>query len=277
MTDKRIEALAKAAEKKKQEALKKTEEAIRSLIKKNHKITIRSIAREAGVSVSYIYKYPELSYRIQKLREQQKHSPVKPQSPSSKSHKIITTQLCNRIKILEHEKEELTKEIKILAANIYDMSKSENSVERIKAENIRLIEENKNLTRQLDLTRKNLAEAREFILDRGYKDQTDLANKATRAEKVIQLIPEEKAVVPAILPGESMQKMDEIDDEVQYLLSELGIRLSRTLIEEIKDRPREQVMNAISIVQENLDTGVKVRSKVGLFRSTLREEWDYPE
>jgi hypothetical protein len=28
-------------------------------------------------------------------------------------------------------------------------------------------------------------------------------------------------------------------------------------------------LNAISVVQENIDTGVKIRSKVGLFRSAL--------
>ncbi len=278
MTDKRIEALTKAAAQKKQEALEKTEKAIQELIKKKHKITIRSVAREADVSVSYIYKYPELSYRIQTLREQQKHYPVKPQSPSSKSHQVITTQLRNRIKILEHEKEELSKEIKILAANVYEMNKSENSVERLKAENIQLKGEVKSLEEELNFVKKQLSEARDFILNQGYKNKSNKINKKqSRNEKVIQLIPkeyeDEQVVVPAILSGQPVSEMNELDDEIQYLLSELGIRLSKTLIEEIKSKPREQVINAIYVVKENIDTGVRIRSKVGLFRSALKKEW----
>ncbi len=63
------------------------------------------------------------------------------------------------------------------------------------------------------------------------------------------------------------------DDEIQVLLSELGIKLSKILIKEIKGTPRERVIGAIVVVQENIDSGVKVRSKVGLFRSALREQW----
>ena len=272
MPNKRIEALTKAAEKKKQEALKKTEKAIQTLVKQNHKITVRSVAREAGVSVSYIYKYPELTSRIQTLREQQKKLPVKPQSPSSKSHQIITTQLRNRIKVLEQEKEELNKEIKDLAANIYGMSKSENSLDRLKAENIKLLEENNKLKKSLRYTEKRLQESREYILSRGNENKSDGSRQNSASEKVIQLIPEEN-IVPAILPRQTVTVVgDEIDDEMQILLSELGIKLSKTLIKEIKEKPREQVMSAVLIVQENIDTGVEVRNKVGLFRSALKEE-----
>lgn len=269
MSDKRIEALIGAAERKKQEALKKTEEAIQALVKKNHKITIRSVAREAGVSVSYLYKYPELSHRIQTLREQQKSYPVKPQSPSSKSHQKIATQLRNRIKILEQEKEELSKEIKIFGANIYEMSKSENSLERLKAENLRLLEENKELRKQLEVAETNLFKTREYILTQGFKNKLDPRNETSKTEKVVQLITQEKVITP----GLSTIEMGELDDNIQSLLAELGIKLNKTLIKEIKEKPREQVLNAISVVQENIDTGVKIRSKVGLFRRALKEEW----
>lgn len=273
MSNKRIEALTKAAEKKKKGALEKTEKAIQTLVKKQHKITIRSVAREANVSVSYIYKYPELAYRIQTLREQQKYYPVKPESPSSKSHQIIATQLRNRIKILEQEKAELTKEIKILAANVYEIGKSENTVDRLKAENIKLMEENKKLRIQLDFTEKQLSESRNFILTQGYKNKTENAKSQSNTEKVIQLIPEENDSFFFFSSEQVISMNAQIDEEIQSLLSELGIRLSKTLIEEIKTKPREQVISAIAVVQENIDTGVKIRSKVGLFRSALKEEW----
>ncbi len=272
MGDKRIEVLTKAAEKKKKEALERTEKAIQTLVKKQHKITIRSVAREANVSVSYIYKYPELAYRIQTLREQQKYHPVKPQSPSSKTHQIIATQLRNRIKILEQEKAELTKEIKIIATNVYEMGKSENTVDRLKAENIKLMEENKRLRKQLDFTEKQLSESRNFILSQGYKNKTENTKSPKNTEKVIQLVPKENDLSSFFSSEQSALISAQIDEEIQNLLSELNIRLSKTLIEEIKTKPREQVISAIAVVRENIDTGVKIRSKIDLFRSALKSE-----
>lgn len=169
MSNKRIEALTKAAERKKKEALVKTEKAIQDLIKKKQQITIRSVAREAGVSVSYIYKYPELSKRIQNLKAREKSYPVQSQSSLSKSSQIITTQLRNRIKILEQEKEELRKKITTLTSNVYEIDSSTNIVEYLKAENLRLLEENHKLQKQLENTEQKLLQSREFILSQGYK------------------------------------------------------------------------------------------------------------
>ena len=47
------------------------------MIDKKQKITIYLVATKAGYSASYIYKYSELSYKIQTLREQQKYILVK--------------------------------------------------------------------------------------------------------------------------------------------------------------------------------------------------------
>ncbi len=70
---KRTAGLKEASEKKKQIALVRTHQAIDNLVQTKQKITVRSVAREAGVSVSYLYKYPEISYRIQSLRDAQKY------------------------------------------------------------------------------------------------------------------------------------------------------------------------------------------------------------
>ncbi|MDJ0594870.1 MAG: DUF6262 family protein [Pleurocapsa sp. MO_226.B13] len=272
MLDKRIEALKLATKKKKQAALDQTEKAIETLIEKNQKITIRSVAREAGVSASYIYKYPELSYRIQTLREQQKYNRVKPEVPSSKSHQIIATQLRNKIKILEQEKEELTREINTLAANLDEMSNSENTVERLKAQNVELLTENKELRKQLKYFENQILEQREFILKQGYKNKYDVTShkQELKEPKVIQLVSDNDILLPAVLPGQSITQTDVIDNEIQKLLSKVGIKLSKTTIELIKSKPREQVINAIGVVIENIDSGIRVRSKVGLLKSILK-------
>ena len=273
MSDKGIEALKSATAKKKQEALEKTEKAIQTLIKKNHKITIRSVAREAGVSTSYIYKYPELAYRIQTLKEQQKYNHVKPEVPSTKSHQIIATGLRNRVKIVEQEKEELIEEIKALAANVYEMSKNANSVERLKAQNVELLAENKMLRKQLKYFEDRISEQRDFILEQRYKNKYNDVGSDKKESKVIQLVPDSYNLVPAILPGQPVYTVDVIDDEIQSLLSKAGIRLSKTMIKSIVSKPREQVVNAINVVLENINTGVKVKSKVGLLRTALEAEW----
>ena len=72
--DERIARLSAASEQKKQDALVATENAIQKLQKEGKSITFKSIAREAGVSTSYLYKYPELKEKISKLREGQKKS-----------------------------------------------------------------------------------------------------------------------------------------------------------------------------------------------------------
>ncbi|MBW4535813.1 MAG: hypothetical protein KME09_17890 [Pleurocapsa minor HA4230-MV1] len=173
MDNKQLAGLNQASLKKKNDALVRTEKAITKLINKQQQITIRSVAREANVSVSYIYKYPELAYKIQRLREQQKYNHVQPEVPSSKSHQIIATQLRNRINVVEQEKEELTRETKILAANVYEMSKSENSIERLKAQNIELLAENKELRKQLRFFENQISDLRDFILKQGYKKKFD--------------------------------------------------------------------------------------------------------
>lgn len=273
MTGNRIKALKLATARKKKEALEKTEKAIQTLIKKNRKITIRSVSREADVSTSYIYKHPELAYRIQTLREQQKYNHVKPETPSSKSHQIIATQLRNRIKIIEQEKEELIKEIKVLAANVYEMSKGENFVERLKAENIKLLTENKELRKQLKHFENEITKQRDFIFKQGYKNKYDDAGHYQKEPKTLRLIPGNDNLGLAILPGQSITQVNVIDDEIQKLLSEAEIKLSKTMVRLIKSKPREQVINAINVVLKNMNTGVKIRSKVGLLRSALNEEW----
>lgn len=158
MSEKQLKALAKSSQKKKQEALSKTEKAIARLVNKKHKITIRAVAREAGVSVSYIYKYPELSYRIQTLREQQKYSPNK----GDKSHLNAD----NYLKTLEQKNTELLQETEYLKGYVskIKIASGNKSLDHLQQENVQLRTENEQLKRELEYTRINLLEAREFIL-----------------------------------------------------------------------------------------------------------------
>ena len=156
MSDQQLAALAKSSHKKKLSALAKTEKAIATLVENKSKITIRSVARTAGVSVSYIYKYPELAYKIQTLREQQKYDLIKAEN----SHSDGTEKVAK----LEQVNLELRQENAELKLYI-DRSKSKsNSLSKLQQDNIQLLQENQQLKRSLAYTEEKLQTAREFIL-----------------------------------------------------------------------------------------------------------------
>ena len=149
------------------------------------------------------------------------------------------------------------------------MENSDHRLDHLIAENIRLLDDNQKLQKQLENTEQKLLESRDFILNQGYRNVSDEINTSITTTKNKQITPEVTRTVPAILPGQSITETSVIDDEIQHLLSELGIKLSKTLIEELKTKPREQIMSAIVLVQENIALGVAVKSRVGLLRNAL--------
>lgn len=155
MADNRLEGLNRASQKKKQSAEFRTKEALKELINSGEKITIRSVARKAGVSVSYIYKYPELTYEIQQAKEQQKYS----SSPSDRQG----TDTVLEIEQLQQENARLIEEIEALKTRTKE-NKTGSNLEKLQQENIQLTVENQQLQQELAYTRQKLHEAREFIL-----------------------------------------------------------------------------------------------------------------
>lgn len=156
MADNRLEGLNRASQKKKQSAEFRTKEALKKLIDSGEKITIRSVARKAGVSVSYIYKYPELTYKIQRAKERQKYS-------SSSSDRHVSNAL-PKSEQLQQENAKLIGEIEALKTHIIQNKNSNSDLEKLQQENIQLTAENLRLQQELNYTRQKLHEARGFIL-----------------------------------------------------------------------------------------------------------------
>jgi hypothetical protein len=157
MTNQQLSGLNKASLKKRQKALIRTEEAIAKLTNNKQKITIRSVAREAKVSVSYIYKYPELAYKIQCLREQQKYDLVVKNKAVEK--------VDQKAELWRIEKAKLIQEIAELKAITEQDRVGENDLETLKIENLQLATENIKLKNELKYTQQSLQEARTFILE----------------------------------------------------------------------------------------------------------------
>jgi hypothetical protein len=123
--EKKIEALKDAAERKRQDALCRTDQAIHRLIKQGKRINFPSVALEAGVSVTYLYKYNELRERIQRLRNQQeptvdKSSLTQPATDNSKA--AIIQNLKQEIHKVRAENRGLRDQIEMVYGRMHSMN-----------------------------------------------------------------------------------------------------------------------------------------------------------
>lgn len=249
--EKRIAVLNASLEQRKQDCLERTEKAIAKLIQNNESLCFAAIARTAGVSVSYLYKYSDVKERIQMLQKKQRegiNKISKPQTASEKSKQVIINQFRERIKTLEYEKKQLSLQNEKITGQLYEMGKNQDLLERLKEETLRISKENKQLKVELSVTLQNLNECQKSLIKNNpkiayfdYKYDYNLTN-------------------------------DEISDDLKFKLSEMGISLNKTLIKLIKSVNISQVINALSVVKEAEASG-KVRSKSGLFRKALEEAW----
>jgi hypothetical protein len=137
----RIAALKAAASAKQKRAAEALDAAISKLVKKKEVISFASVAKEAGISVSYLYKYPEVKARVTELRSQQSliTRPNKPKA-SDASRAVIVGQLKGRIKDLEGEIVELRKANQGMAGKLYQLQGTKDLAERLQVENDRLRE-----------------------------------------------------------------------------------------------------------------------------------------
>jgi len=94
------------------------------------------VAREAGLSVSYLYKYPEIKERIEIRKQQLKaDKPTTAQKASDNSKTVIIYQLRERIKQLEAEVIGLRRVNEGIAGRLYHLQGADDLAERLKVEN----------------------------------------------------------------------------------------------------------------------------------------------
>ena len=250
--EQRIAKLQAAQQQRKQDCIDRTEQAISKLLKNNERISFGNIAREANVSVSYLYKYPEVKERIQYIRDQQVKNAKKltrPQTASEKSKQVIIKQLRERIKTLEYEKKELKKQNEKMTGELYMIGKKIDLFDSIKQENLRQAEKIKELKVTLELTSKELSVCQNELLKTN--------------PKVISIAPKLNEPIPN----------GQIDNSLKAKISNLGIRINPTLKKIILSFPQQRTDDAISAVEEYLSTDKKVKSKAGLLRTALQEGW----
>lgn len=127
----RVNTLKQTQEARKQDSLERVYKSIERLQKSGAKVTFQAIANEANVSVSYLYKYPELKSQIAELRSKQNSMPIphQVQSSSSASTKVIS-RLKERLGQLEKENSELKRKNEALAGQVYRVHSLEEQIKR---------------------------------------------------------------------------------------------------------------------------------------------------
>lgn len=127
----RIRTLKQVQSARKEDAAERVNRAIERLQKMNAKINFTTVAKEANVSVSYLYKYPEIKRHVAEVRNQQRSFPTAPVSEanSSAGAKVIA-RLKDRIQQLERENQELKRKNEALAGQVYRVHYLQEQVER---------------------------------------------------------------------------------------------------------------------------------------------------
>jgi predicted nuclease with TOPRIM domain len=153
--EQRIAKLDAVQQQRKQDCLDRTEKAISKLLQNNERVSFGSIARIANVSVSYLYKYPEIKERIQDIHNQQVKNArqlTRPQTASEKSKQVMIQQLRERINTLEWEKKELKKQNEKMTGELYRIGTKLDLYDRVNNQSIKQAEEIQKLKLELEQT-----------------------------------------------------------------------------------------------------------------------------
>ena len=247
-TERKIEALREATDRKRQSALEKTNAAITKLLKEGKRINFPTVAKEAGVSVTYLYKYDEIKDRINHLRQQQEQTsekPIAPQLASDKSKQVIFNQLRERVKQLEADNRELRTKNEAVYGRLYQLQSVQQSAEALKLEFASLQAENNWL-----------------------KQQLDECHRAAQPHSCSSLPTDSKVTS---LAQERTQRKD-ISDQIKSELADVGVKLNTTLAKTIRSSPEEIVLLAIQALKQALEHG-NVERPGGWLNRAIQDGW----
>ena len=229
----RIDNLKQAQATRKQDSLNRVNEAISQLQKRHEKINFRTIASVANVSVSYLYKYPEIKQRIAEIRNEQSSMVRQELKPTVSTSQVkVQARLKERIKGLENENKELRRKNEALAGQVYRVHQLNELIECQQS----TIEDLESRLEECSLNNPKLS-----------SKITPISQKRTK---------------------KLLESRSQIDSE----LKTLNIRINSTLSKLIDNNPEEVVLNAISSLKEGLSNKT-VRNKTGFLVKAIENQW----
>jgi Family of unknown function (DUF6262) len=127
----RINLLKEVQSARKEDAVERVYKAIERLLHIDAKINFTTVAKEANVSVSYLYKYPEIKQHIAEVRNKQNSFSTSTiaQANSSSTAKVIA-HLKDKIQQKEQENKEIKRKNEALAGQVYRVHYLQEQVER---------------------------------------------------------------------------------------------------------------------------------------------------
>jgi predicted transcriptional regulator len=278
----RIAALKSAAIAKQERCAQNFDKAINKLVRDNEPITFANVAREAGISESYLYKIPEAKERVIELRAQQRQAskPNRPQTASDASKAVIIHELRERIKKLEAEIKDLRNINKGMAGKLYQLQEFESLVSRLRTENDRLKSQlaDEIALRELSLTTQEGNP--QHVFHQAEFDRSIASNSPDLTLVLAKPLPQQKPLDPSIVePVVKVTALQQkrniksnVSDRIEQELASLGVKLNSTLSKVIRSAPESVVMNAIAALKEAITSG-RIEHPGGWLKTAIESQW----
>ena len=134
-----VDGLRENAQKKRQQAIDRTNRAVRQLLKEGRNINFKTVAEVADVSTAWLYKEPEIKSLIEQLRQQGIDKKLLATQPSYKasdaSREMIIRALKEQIKNLEAENQTLRQQNEVVYGQVIEVDALRQQVARLQSEN----------------------------------------------------------------------------------------------------------------------------------------------
>jgi hypothetical protein len=236
--ERNVEGLRQNAQKKREEAIKRTDAGIQQLLKEKRPVNFKTVAEVAGVSTAWLYREPEIKARIEQLREQAsqtKKVPPKQRASDASKDAMIKT-LKSRISKLDADNRELRKQLEVVYGQLIETETLRQRTEQLKAENLKL---------------------------------------QTQLKECVPSKPPGEAVKPTSkvtsLADRRAARLASNND-VESVLATLGVEMNSTLAKRIKGTPKEVMMDAIASLEQAI-AEERVRNPAGFLFKALNEAW----
>lgn len=251
-----VEGLRENAQKKRQEAIERTEQGIRQLLKEGRSINFKTVASVSNVSTAWLYKEPEIKARIEHLREQgtQKKSVPPQQKATDASGNAKYQALKKRLQEVEAENRGLR-----------------NHLEAVHGRQRVLADENEIQSREIEQLTKFLKEA--LVEIESLKQGLNIYEYSSRGEDMSRQVEAAKLKSKVTPLLERSTPHQTITDRIKSELNGLNISLNSTLTKTIKNSDSEQkTLLAIEAFKEAKSKG-EVPNPIGFLVRAIKEGW----
>ncbi|GAA6619760.1 DUF6262 family protein [Scytonema sp. NUACC26] len=256
--ERNVNGLRQNAQKKKEEALQKTDEAIQQLIRENRPINFKTVSEVAGVSTAWLYKEEQIKERIERLREQgnrkQKLVP-KQEKATAASNEAKYLALKKKLQEVEAENRGLRNQMEVSYGR-----------QRV------LADENELQRREINRLTKLLFEAHTKIerLEQGLATSQYSSSNNQELHNSDDKKSLKSKVAHLSSPNSSTTTSNSA--QIQSELEALDIKLNGTLRNIINSFPIERTLCAMEVLKENLSKGAISKPQAFLVEA-IKQEW----